>query len=85
MPYIVRDKGTGSDRDSGLEAVNMAVTKGELEVVSRACELEDISDVLIKKIPSFNVSSDLIAYASPDSTYAVTKHLLDSAKKSVLI
>ena len=31
------------------------------------------------------VRSDIIAYASPDSTYSVTKQLFDAAKKSILI
>jgi len=39
----------------------------------------------ITDIPEFNVSGQVITYASPDSTYAVTKRLLDSAKKEILI
>jgi phosphatidylserine/phosphatidylglycerophosphate/cardiolipin synthase-like enzyme len=31
------------------------------------------------------ISSDVIAYTSPDSTFAVTKELFDKAKKSILI
>jgi len=48
----------------------------------RGCALEAYEK---RKIPSFSVSEEIIAYASPDSTYAVTKRLLDSAKKSILI
>jgi phosphatidylserine/phosphatidylglycerophosphate/cardiolipin synthase-like enzyme len=48
----------------------------------RGCALADYEK---KKIPSFAVNEEIIAYASPDSTYAVTKRLLDSAKKSILI
>lgn len=48
----------------------------------RGCQLEDYEK---KKIPAFNVDEEIIAYASPDSTYAVTKRLLDAAKKSILI
>lgn len=48
----------------------------------RGCRLEDYQK---QKIPSFPVRQQVIAYASPDSTYAVTKRLLDGAKKSILI
>lgn len=36
-------------------------------------------------VPAFRVSGEVIAYASPDSTYAVTKRLLDGARKSIQI
>jgi phosphatidylserine/phosphatidylglycerophosphate/cardiolipin synthase-like enzyme len=39
----------------------------------------------ITSIKSYNVTGDFIAYASPDSTYAVTKRLFDLAKKEILI
>jgi phosphatidylserine/phosphatidylglycerophosphate/cardiolipin synthase-like enzyme len=39
----------------------------------------------IGQIPTVNVTGNFIAYASPDSTYAVTRRLLDSAKKEILI
>ena len=50
--------------------------------VNRQCELAAYTK---RAIPSVNVRSDIIAYASPDSTYAVTKKLFDAAKKSILI
>jgi phosphatidylserine/phosphatidylglycerophosphate/cardiolipin synthase-like enzyme len=46
------------------------------------CALEDYEEV---HVPSFHVSSAFICYASPDSTYAVTKRLIDQAEKSILI
>ncbi|MBZ5534204.1 MAG: hypothetical protein LAO20_22490 [Acidobacteriia bacterium] len=36
-------------------------------------------------IPKFSIQDEIIAYASPDSTFAVTKKLIDSAKKTILI
>jgi phosphatidylserine/phosphatidylglycerophosphate/cardiolipin synthase-like enzyme len=39
----------------------------------------------LKSIPSFDVTGEFIAYASPDSTYAVTKRLFDLAKKEIII
>jgi phosphatidylserine/phosphatidylglycerophosphate/cardiolipin synthase-like enzyme len=53
------------------------------EMVPRNCKLD--APYKKKKIPPFDVSSDVIAYASPDSTFAVTKRLLDGARKSILI
>jgi len=59
--------------------------KFNLELVPRNCQLEDQSKIKLKSIPTFQVSSDFIAYASPDSTYAVTKRLLDGAQKEIVI
>ncbi len=39
----------------------------------------------IGQIKSYNVSGDIITFASPDSAYAVTKRLFDLAKKEILI
>lgn len=70
----------------------LLVTQGEaeslggvasLELVPRNCALEEYEK--IKSIPTFAVTSDFIAYASPDSTYAVTRRLLDSARKEIII
>src|SRR2546427_10838558 len=58
---------------------------GLLELVNRGCRLEDQKPIIIKSVPSFDISGDFIAYASPDSTYAVTKNLLEGAKHSILI
>ncbi|HKS39629.1 MAG TPA: phospholipase D-like domain-containing protein [Blastocatellia bacterium] len=56
---------------------------GSIELVPRNCRLKEYKK--IKKIPTFDVTSDFIAYASPDSTYAVTRRLLDAAKKEIII
>jgi phosphatidylserine/phosphatidylglycerophosphate/cardiolipin synthase-like enzyme len=36
-------------------------------------------------VPPFQVRDQFIAYASPDSTYAVTRELIKSAQRSILI
>lgn len=83
MPFIVVDK---DKRSRALEFAPETASLGQLEMVGRNCRLSDnLPDILRTNIKQFSVQSDIIAYASPDSTYAVTKQLLDSAKKSVLI
>jgi phosphatidylserine/phosphatidylglycerophosphate/cardiolipin synthase-like enzyme len=52
------------------------------EMVPRNCHLEPYHPV---KVPIIDVDQDIIAYCSPDSTFAVTKRLFDAAKKSILI
>lgn len=52
------------------------------EMVGRNCHLEAYTKV---NVPSVDVDQEIIAYCSPDSTYAVTKRLFDDAKKSILI
>lgn len=53
-----------------------------VSLVSRQCHLENYTK---RSIPSVSVHSEVIAYASPDSTYAVTKKLFDAATVSILI
>lgn len=74
MPFIVTD---------GAGTAETLATAATLEMVPRNCTLDDYKK--IKKVPSFDVTGDLIAYASPDSTYAVTRRLLDAAKKEIVI
>lgn len=74
MPFIVTDGGGTAET---------LATAATLEMVPRNCTLDDYKK--IKKVPSFDVTGDLIAYASPDSTYAVTRRLLDAAKKEIVI
>jgi phosphatidylserine/phosphatidylglycerophosphate/cardiolipin synthase-like enzyme len=52
------------------------------EMVPRGCRLEGYAD---RDIPTFEVSEQIIAYASPDSTFAATKKLIDTARESILI
>jgi phosphatidylserine/phosphatidylglycerophosphate/cardiolipin synthase-like enzyme len=74
MPLIVKP------RDAVAEALDAV---GSLELVPRNCGLKPYKK--IKKIKPIDVSGRLIAYASPDSTYAVTRKLLDAAEDSILI
>src|SRR5262245_18039894 len=52
------------------------------ELVPRNSTLEEYEKVAV---PPVNVTSEVIAYCSPDSTFAVTKKLFDAAKKSIVI
>jgi phosphatidylserine/phosphatidylglycerophosphate/cardiolipin synthase-like enzyme len=56
---------------------------GTLEMVPRNCRLTPYKK--LKEVPSFDVTGQMIAYASPDSTYAVTRRLIDAAKSDILI
>ncbi|HEV7242761.1 MAG TPA: phospholipase D-like domain-containing protein [Thermoanaerobaculia bacterium] len=72
MPFVVTE--------AKVESIGAA---GFLELVSRNCPLKKYKK--INPIKSFDVAGEFIAYASPDSTYAVTRRLLDSAKKEIII
>lgn len=76
-PRLVLESGS-------LEALGN-VDLGELELVGRGCKLRDYSPKRIKNIAPFDITGEIIAYASPDSTYAVTRKLMDAAKKSIRI
>ena len=52
------------------------------EMVARNCHLEEYEKV---DVPDVDVNQEIIAYCSPDSTYAVTKRLFDDASKSITI
>ena len=54
----------------------------DIEMVGRNCHLSAYTK---KTIGTVKVSDDIIAYSSPDSTFAVTKSLFDKATKSILI
>jgi len=76
MPqFVVEDS-------AAIESVSTG-SVGALEAFG--CSLEDTSGIILKNIKPFSTTSEFIAYASPDSTYAVTKRLMDDAKKSILI
>lgn len=85
MP-IWTNKTSMLDRGLALEAGDDSpeLTAGviEPEMVPRQCRLAGYQK---RPVPSVVVRSDIIAYASPDSTYSVTKQLFDAAKKSILI
>ncbi len=65
------------------EAITAFEEAVELEMVGRNCRLLEYEKM--KEVPTFKAEGKFIAYASPDSTYAVTKRLLDKAQTSILI
>src|SRR5947208_2702109 len=52
------------------------------ELVGRTCHLKPYTRVAV---PKAKLQGEIIAYASPDSTFAVTKRLFDAARRSILI
>ena len=52
------------------------------ELVGRNCRLEAYRPI---RVPRFKISGEFVTYASPDSTYAVTKRFFDDAQRSILI
>lgn len=62
---------------SGEDAMNRPAT-----LVPRNCRTRSYA---VTQVPSFDIEGTFIAYASPDSTYAVTKKLLREARSSILI
>ena len=73
MPFFVTP-------DAAPEAV---VSAAALEMVPRRCHLTPYQK--LPTIGTFSITGNLIAYASPDSTYAVTRRMLDAAKKEIVI
>src|ERR1043165_4323759 len=73
MPFIVTQE----------NETELLASTGLLELVGRQCRLANYRK--LQSIPSFRVTGDMIAYASPDSTYAVTRRLFDAAKKEIII
>ena len=72
MPACVRD----------LSADAKALPVERSFSVARNCSLQPYKKI---KVPAFDVTEDIIAFASPDSTYAVTKRLLEAATSTILI
>jgi phosphatidylserine/phosphatidylglycerophosphate/cardiolipin synthase-like enzyme len=71
-----------SVRQVGERGVPVSAEAFMPELVPRNCTLQTYNPV---KVPAVDVDQEIIAYCSPDSTYAVTKRLFDEAKKSILI
>jgi phosphatidylserine/phosphatidylglycerophosphate/cardiolipin synthase-like enzyme len=76
MPIVVKSR-VGQPQAAGAGGTVFVP-----ELVPRNCTLETYKKIAV---PSFQISGDVIAYASPDSTFAVTKRLFDAAKKSIAI
>ncbi|HYV94027.1 MAG TPA: phospholipase D-like domain-containing protein [Chitinophagales bacterium] len=73
MPQLVKS-------DAVAESLESAAS---LEVLPRNCKLEDYKK--LRNVPVFSIKNDFIAYASPDSTYALTRRLFDTAQEEIII
>lgn len=81
MPSIVTLKGAFHPQAAGGESAgDIAVMFPEM--VGRNCRLEHYTKI---RIGSFLIDTKIITYASPDSTFAITKKLIDGATRSILI
>jgi phosphatidylserine/phosphatidylglycerophosphate/cardiolipin synthase-like enzyme len=67
----------GAARAASLRATVVAA-----RLIPRTCILRPYTK---RAVRSVLVKDQIIAYASPDSTFAVTKRLLDAARRSILI
>ena len=76
MPFIV------TTDTATIETLGEEPLEATIEIVPRNCKLKPYQNI---DVPSFTVSGEMIAYASPDSTFAVTKMLLDAAQKTIVI
>ena len=81
MPLIVKQD------DSVLEAVAESIGTDNFEATLEMVPWNCVLHPAYKKIPipAFSVSGKLTAFASPDSTFAVTKRLIDAAQKTIEI
>lgn len=82
MPMWVEKVSVARAPDESLAAPADGTAPAPESMVNRGCRLGNYAK---QEIPSVTVQSDIIAYASPDSTYAVTKKLFDAAQRSILI
>jgi phosphatidylserine/phosphatidylglycerophosphate/cardiolipin synthase-like enzyme len=80
MPMIVRESAAIEALAPGLSTENLEAT---LEMAPRNCMLKPPYKKV--EVPAFTVTGQITAFASPDSTFAVTKRLLDGAKKTISI
>jgi phosphatidylserine/phosphatidylglycerophosphate/cardiolipin synthase-like enzyme len=79
MPSIVPRAHAGQFTAQALTDIEVAFP----ELVGRTCKLT--GNYRNIQVPAFKVSGDIVAYCSPESTFAVTKRFFDGAKKSILI
>jgi phosphatidylserine/phosphatidylglycerophosphate/cardiolipin synthase-like enzyme len=79
MPMIVKE--IGPTTEAVVEGLAADTFEATLEMVPRNCRLEPPYKKV--KVPRFPVNGQMTAFASPDSTFAVTKRLLDAATKTI--
>ena len=80
MPSFVMQEVARTRGAAGSSALGASISAAEL--VPRNCTLKPYTKRVVRGI---EVSDQIIAYASPDSTFAVTKRLFDAARRSILI
>src|SRR5437762_9523344 len=78
MPSVVHRVRRGRALPEAAPRIEVAFP----ELVGRTCHLKPYSKVAV---PKAKLQGEIIAYASPDSTFAVTKRLFDAARRSILI
>jgi phosphatidylserine/phosphatidylglycerophosphate/cardiolipin synthase-like enzyme len=66
----------------GVESADRGASLSAAELVPRNCTLKPYTKRIVRSV---KVSDQIIAYASPDSTFAVTRRLFDGARRSILI
>jgi phosphatidylserine/phosphatidylglycerophosphate/cardiolipin synthase-like enzyme len=81
MPMIVKQD--DSVPEAVAESIGADNFEATLEMVPRNCILRPAYEKI--PIPAFTVSGKITAFASPDSTFAVTKRLIDAAQKTIEI
>ncbi len=81
MPMIVKQD--GSVPEAVAESIGADNFEATLEMVPRNCVLKPPYDKI--EVPPFPITGKIIAFASPDSTFAVTKRLIDAAQKTIEI
>ena len=64
------------------QAVEAFENAYSLEMVGRNCVLSEYKKI---PVPEFRIHGEFITYSSPDSTYAVTKQLIEAGQKSIII
>jgi phosphatidylserine/phosphatidylglycerophosphate/cardiolipin synthase-like enzyme len=79
MPILVPKPKSGTNV-AIAEALGAGIAVPEM--VPRNCRLRHYDK---KTVRSLEIDDEVIAYASPDSAYAVTKRLIDEAKESIVI
>src|SRR5882672_8469308 len=74
-------KEMGPTADPTVESLGTESFEATLEMVPRNCTLKPPYRKV--RVPPFAVIGQITAFASPDSTFAVTKRLLDAATKTI--
>jgi phosphatidylserine/phosphatidylglycerophosphate/cardiolipin synthase-like enzyme len=84
MPMIVKEEENAEALEALTPSLSTDNIEAALEMVPRNCKLSPPYKK-IEQVSAFNVTGQITAFASPDSTFAVTKRLLDAAKKTISI